>query len=205
MKKYLLASLALGALLLNAPQSYAQMPNMSEMMQFDLNSPYVLGEIGYSFGTENTGDAGLVGIGAGYQLNDYFKSDFTIGYRGMGNIKFQGTPTQKTDINSVPMLANMYMSIPMMDRFSAYGMGGLGISINRTSSDDLAGGKTKTSFAWTTGLGIEYAMSPCMTMDLGYRYTNLGQAKINGKTGYVGKTKSDVTSNDVKLTARFHF
>ena len=68
-----------------------------------------------------------------------------------------------------------------------------------------AKGATKSNFAWTVGAGIEHMFTDCMSLDLGYRYVDLGQARVKSKEGYTGRSKEDMRSHDIKLTARFYF
>lgn len=192
MKKYLLSSLAIAGLMFFTSGAQA----------LDFSKPYVVGEAGYSFGTSNTGDAGVFAVGAGYHVNEYFRGDVTVGYRGFGNVKVNG---QKTDVWSMPVLANLYMTYPIHQRFSVYGMGGLGMAWNKTDSIRGAKGATKSNFAWTAGVGIDYFVNDCLSFDLGYRYVDLGQARVKTRTGYDVKSKSDMRSNDVKLSARYYF
>lgn len=195
MKKYLLSGLAAFGLMMAASSASA----------YDMGQPYILGETGYSFGMDDTGDAGLIGIGAGYKMNEYMKTDLTLGYRGWGDVDMKAVGQKKTDVWSLPVLANLYLSYPVHKQMSVYGMGGIGMSYNKTDDIRDAKGASKTSFAWTTGLGVEYMLNNCMSLDLGYRYTDLGKANVKARAGYTGKSSQDMRSNDVKLTARYYF
>lgn len=196
MKKYLLSGLAIAGLMMAAAHAQAM----------DFSKPYVLGEAGYSFGTSDTGDAGILGVGVGYHLNQYLRTDLTVGYRGWSDVDMKTTSgKKKADLWSVPVLANIYATMPINQMFSVYGMGGIGMAWNKTDSLPDAKGATKTNFAWTAGVGIDYMVNECMSLDLGYRYTDLGQARVKARDGYTGKSKQDVRSNDVKLTARYYF
>lgn len=195
MKKYLSSGLAVVGFMLLANSASA----------YDFNKPYILGEAGYSFGKSDVGDAGIIGIGAGYHINKHLRSDLTLGYRGWGNIDMKADTQSKTDVWSMPVLANFYLTYPIHNQFNIYGMGGLGIAWNKTDNMTDAKGATKSNFAWTTGAGIEYILNKCMSLDLGYSYTDLGQARVKARDGYTGKSKQDVRSNDVKLTARYYF
>lgn len=195
MKKYLLSGFAASLMLFAATSASA----------YDFSKPYVLAEGGYSLGTGDAGDAGILGVGLGYHVNEYMKSDLTIGYRGWGNVDMKADDQKKTDVWSMPVLANFYLSYPATNHFNVYGMAGLGMSLNKTDGLRDAKGATKTNFAWTVGLGAEYMVTDCMSLDLGYRYTDLGQARVKARTGYTGKSKQDLRSNDIKLTARYYF
>ena len=92
-----------------------------------------------------------------------------------------------------------------MNKFDVYGMAGIGMAWNKTDSIRNAKGKTKTNFAWTVGAGVDYFINQCWSLDLGYRFTDLGQARVKGNGQYDGKDKQDIRSNDIKLTARYYF
>jgi len=112
----------------------------------------------------------------------------------------------KTDIWSIPALMNVYATMPIAHGFSVYGMGGLGMAMNRTDKkDDLLKAKTKFDFAWNVGAGVEYQWCPNWALDLGYRFTDLGQARAKEKDGYTGKTKADLRSHDILLSMRYYF
>jgi opacity protein-like surface antigen len=86
-----------------------------------------------------------------------------------------------------------------------YAMAGLGMSYNHTDSTLGASSKDKVSFAWNLGAGVEYAFNDCWTLDLGYRYTDLGKARIKAHEGFTGHKSEELTSHDIKLTARYSF
>lgn len=196
MKKYLLSGLAIAGLMMAASNAHA----------IDFSKPYVLGEAGYSFGIKDTGDAGILGIGAGYHVNEFLRSDLTVAYRGWGDVNMKANEgSRTTDVWSIPALVNLYATMPLNNVFSVYGMGGLGMAWNVTDDMRDAKGATKTNFAWTAGVGFDYMVNNCLSLDLGYRYTDLGQARVKVREGYTGKSKQDMRSNDVKLTARYYF
>ena len=84
-------------------------------------------------------------------------------------------------------------------------MAGLGMAWNVTDDMPDAKGATKSNFAWTVGAGIEHMFTDCMALDIGYRYSDLGQARVKSREGYTGKSKEDMRSHDIKLTARYYF
>lgn len=195
MKKYLLSGMAAAFMMFAATSASA----------YDFSSPYVLAEGGYSFGQKANGDAGILGVGMGYHVNQYMRSDITVGYRGWGNVDMRADRSKKTDVWSIPVLANFYVTYPATERFSVYAMAGLGMAWNKTDNMPDAKGATKSNFAWTAGAGIEQMITDCMSLDLGYRYSDLGQARVKSRAGYTGKSKEDMRSHDIKLTARYYF
>ncbi len=195
MKKYLLSTLAVAGLMVCATTASAE----------PVRGPYVLGEAGYSFGTKNNDDAAILGLGTGYHINDYLRTDLTVSYRGWGKVDFKEPGAKKADVWSIPVMANLYASYPIHRMFDIYAMGGIGVAFNKTDSITNAKGKTKTNFAWQVGAGIDYMINNCWSLDLGYRYSDLGNARVKEQAGFTGRNKQDMRSHDVKLTARYYF
>lgn len=198
MKKYLLSSLAIAGLMVVATTASAE----------PMHKPYVVGEVGYSFGTNDNGDAGLLGIGTGYSINEFLRTDVILSYRGWGDLNFKSSAGKhKADVWSIPVLFNMYATYPIHDKMGVYAMGGIGMAYNKTDSITGAKGKGRFNFAWNIGAGVDYMINDCWTLDLGYRYSDLGTGRVSARTGegYDGKTKQDIRSHDVKLSARYHF
>ena len=196
MKKYLLSTLAVAGILACSTVVSAETAR---------NGAYIVGEAGMGIGVSNNDDSGLFGLGAGYHLNDYMRADLTVGYRPWGKVHFKGTEDSKSDMWSVPVMANAYVSYPVTRSMEIYGTGGLGMSYNKTDHITNARGKSRMSFAWNIGAGISYDINHCWALDFGYRFTDLGSARVRAEAGYDGKTKQDVRSNDIKLSARYYF
>lgn len=199
MKKYLLSTLAVAGIVACATAASA-----AEQTYMPHGS-YVVGSAGWAMGIGDNDDAGIFELGGGYKMNDWMRADMTVGYRPFGKVHFKGSGDDKADMWSIPVMANMYLSYPVYRGMEIYGMGGLGMSWNKTDSVTDAKGKKRMNFAWTAGAGISYALTPCWALDLGYRYTDLGDAKVSGNDMYDGKTKQSVRSNDLKLSARYYF
>ena len=68
---------------------------------------------------------------------------------------------------------------------------------------------TETNFAWAVYGGLAYDVNPSVTIDLSYRYTDLGDARAGVTTTYdgsgVGKGLEieDITSHDLMLGVRW--
>ena len=172
----------------------------------DFYSPshaYSVVQLGYGIGDGDYKEHGIANVGMGYHFNNYMRSDLTVGWRGLGKVKMG---EHKTDFWAVPALMNVYATMPIASGFSLYGMGGLGMSLNRTDKKaDAFKSKTKAGFAWNVGAGIDYQWCSNWSLDLGYRFTDLGQARAKRVDGYVGKTKADLRSHDVLLSMRYYF
>jgi opacity protein-like surface antigen len=70
---------------------------------------------------------------------------------------------------------------------------------------------TDTNFAWGVYGGLAYDVTPSVTLDLSYRYTDLGDVKsgkvttYQGDFAYNGLEINHITSNDVMLGVRWKF
>jgi opacity protein-like surface antigen len=67
---------------------------------------------------------------------------------------------------------------------------------------------TETNFAWALYAGLAYKVTPGLTIDLSYRYTDLGDAKSGIRTAYDlsgtagGIEIEDITSHDLMFGVR---
>ena len=197
MKKYLLSTLAVLTALTVATAASAQTSYYDD--------GYVKVDAGYSMGTGRTDNAALFGVGTGFRLNNYFKADVTAEWRPWGKEQFRKAEGYKADMWSADAMANIYASYPVWDKFSIYATGGVGYAYNKVKNfkGDYKG-KGKSNFAWNVGGGIEYALTSNVCLDLGYRYTDLGNAEAKNRTTGE-KYKEDVKYNDIKLGMQYYF
>lgn len=197
MKKYLLSTLAVAGLF--ACTSVAQAAEST------LPGPYVLGEAGIGIGAGKNKQSGIFGLGAGYHVNSFMRADMTVGYRPWGKVDFNSADSKNAKMWSLPVMANVYAKYPIGHSVDIYGMGGIGMAWNKTDDIHNASGKTKFNFAWAVGAGFDYYLNRCWSFDLGYRFTDLGKAKVRGNNEYLGKSQQSIRANDIKLTARYYF
>lgn len=203
---------------------------------------YLRGDIGYkiyngpdaSFVTSTYTDSwnntsldntGLIGIGAGYRFNDYFRADATIDYEfksgfygegycgGCGGV---GHTIETADIDAWTFLANGYIDVGTWSGFTPYVGAGIGTSYLSTSNvaylnpNGVAGtwdGQGNWNFAWALTAGASYAFSPNTAIDFNYRYLNLGDAA----TGYIpagggGEVQyNNISANEFRVGLRYNF
>ena len=197
MKKYLLSSLAIAGLFGFAANASA---GDNGLMSMNMSNGYAVMQAGMGFGRKDYKESAVFALGGGYHLNQYLKSDLTIGMRAWGKAKKDG---YSADVWTVPALMNVYASMPYRN-LEPYVMGGLGAAWNKSDSTRLAKGDDKFSFAWTLGAGIGYRLSDCWDLDLGYRYVDLGEARAKLKDDSA-RIKKDITSHDIMLSARYYF
>ncbi len=174
----------------------------------------------------------LFGIGFGYDTGHYFRFDLTGEYRGSAVFLAQdrfpgpdpdsfidgGTNEYTADIESWVGLANAYIDIGTWHGVTPYVGGGVGfanisvlgykdVNVPRAS---VAFGRdnNETNFAWAVYGGLAYKVTPGLTIDLSYRYTDLGDIKTGKIATFDNESTSggfqieDITSNDVMLSVR---
>jgi len=174
--------------------------------------------------------AGIFGLGAGYRFNNWFRADITGEYRG--NSQFFGTEnlsypgpsfganTYHATKSEWVVLGNAYVDLGTwwcVTPFIGAGVGGARVSINNFTdlnipNNGVAYGDnvSKWNFAWAVHAGIAYRVTPNFTVELAYRYLDMG----DGLTGdirrfdgindiYNPTTFKSITSHDLKLGVRW--
>mgnify|MGYP000265227841 CR=1 FL=1 len=184
-----------------------------------------------SFGT-----AGIFGLGAGYKFNNWFRADITGEYRG--NSQFHGTDqityaggvgtdTYRATKSEWVVLGNAYVDLGTwwyMTPFIGAGIGGARVSIANFTDASIAnngGGAlpglaladdvARWNFAWALHAGVAYKVTPNFTVELAYRYLDMGNGltgdlrtfdginNINNPTTFRG-----ITSHDLKIGVRWN-
>jgi opacity protein-like surface antigen len=180
--------------------------------------------------------AGIFGAGVGYQFNHWFRADITGEYRG--NSDFSGTDQISypggvgTDVYHATKsewvaLANAYVDLGTwwcITPFVGAGVGAARVSIANFTDQGIAnngGGAlpglaladnvAKWNLAWAIHAGVAYKVNPNFTVELAYRYLNMG----DGMTGdlrtfdgtnnvYNPMTFKNITSQDLMLGVRWN-
>jgi opacity protein-like surface antigen len=130
-----------------------------------------------------------------------------------------GTNEYTADIESWVGLANAYLDLGTYFCVTPYIGGGVGFaSISVLGLKDVnvpnnsvfyAADHTESNFAWAVYAGLAYDVNPSVTIDLAYRYTDLGDARSGTVTAYDNSSfyKSveieDITSQDLMLGVRW--
>jgi opacity protein-like surface antigen len=184
----------------------------------------------------NFSTAGIFGLGAGYRFNNWFRVDITGEYRGNSTffgtdaITFPGgfgTDTYHATKSEWVVLGNAYVDLGTwwcMTPFIGAGVGTARVSIANFTDQGIAnngGGAlpglaladdvAKWNFAWALHAGVAYKVTPNFTVELAYRYLDMG----NGLTGDLRTfdgvnninnptTFKNITSHDLKLGVRWN-
>jgi opacity protein-like surface antigen len=174
----------------------------------DLRSTFGDGQttagLGMVEGPVSAGDPFILGLGAGWQFNNWFRADLTGEYRNA--VGYQASSTYQSSyvgaclpgsgvfcgdeytgsIKTGLVLANGYFDIGNWYGFTPYVGGGLGFAVYQTNAikdtalPPNAGGfgfaanRTGTNFAWSLTGGVAYSILPNLKFDVAYRYVNMG-------------------------------
>ena len=184
--------------------------------------------------TNNFNTAGIFGLGVGYKVNNWFRADVTGEYRG--NSQFFGTDrityaggigtdTYHATKNEWVVLANAYVDLGTWWCLTPYvglGVGGAKVKISGFRDDGIAyvpdlaastvyaADATKMNFAWAVHAGITYKVTQAMSIDLGYRYIDMGSGTTGATRAFDNSftnggpfTFKNITSHDLKLGVRW--
>jgi opacity protein-like surface antigen len=179
----------------------------------------------------------LFGVGVGYQWNHWLRFDVTGEYRGKANfhgidIVTTGAGTKYTDNYTASKsewvgLVNAYVDLGTWWHVTPFIGAGVGFARNTISSftdtcvivnvctnGSVATGATasKWNFAWAAHAGVAYQVTPAFTVELAYRYIDLGDAQSGDLVAFDGTNNvnnpmhfNHLTSHDVKLGVRWMF
>jgi len=180
--------------------------------------------------------APLFGLGIGYTVNNWLRFDVTGEYRGAANFHgydigtaggvifpdlYNGNKSEWT------FLFNGYVDLGTWYNITPFVGAGIGTSRNTISNftdisacvggcgnpgaNAFGGTASQWNFAWALHAGLAYRVSPNFTVELAYRYIDLGNAKSGDLIGFDGTNSGynpmefhHLTSNDVRLGLRFN-
>ena len=160
------------------------------------------------FDTAGLNNTGNLGLGVGYQVNDYFRVDKTFDY--MFSTKFRGSTTgvcgstgaactsrDVSKFSAYSLMANAYVDIykwGMVTPYVGFGLGGTYVKwdkLTNTNDDGSFVHKGKESWRFTYALmaGATVDVTCQVKADLGYRYRHVAGGdmfgyKLNGGPGY---------------------
>ncbi len=177
----------------------------------------------------------LIGLGPGYRFNNWFRVDGTAEYRASAHfhgqqVESQGGVTLPDDYTASKsewlFLANAYVDLGTwwcVTPFVGAGIGASRISIaNFMDTGATQAGATILSttyfdnhaqwnFAWAAYAGLSYQVTPGFSVDLTYRYVNLGNAQTGTPHAFDGTpipqspfVLKDITSNDFMFGMRWN-
>lgn len=131
------------------------------------------------------------------------------------------------EMRSHQLMLNGYYDFKNTTKFTPYVSAGVGVTHikNKISGeamywDDNEGdvmlnlnqSDSDTNFTWSVGAGVTYAVTPNVSLDLGYRYVDAGDLKFSSNlplkdymTSFTYKSEADLSSHDYTLGIRYTF
>lgn len=183
-------------------------------------------------------NASIFGGGLGYQFTNWLRFDATGEYRGKANFHgsqymsgpgFALADNYSGSLSGSVFLANVYVDLGTWWCLTPFVGAGIGAAYNQISSfrDDgvntqfgvaqpgsvtYAANSGTWNLAWDLTAGLAYKVTPGFTVELAYRYLNLGSATTGlANTSFDGSftppqypwTMKTLTSNDFMLGVRW--
>jgi len=180
--------------------------------------------------------APLFGVGVGYQVNQWLRGDLTAEYRAGSTFHALDTVLDAADPDNVIsvndyggkksewlFLANAYVDLGNFRGLKPYIGAGIGASRNTisefidTNIYNGGGGYAENGslwqLAWALHAGVGYEITDQVTLDLGYSFVNLGDAKTGPAHNFDpsitvpndGFRFKNLYSHDIKFGVRYKF
>lgn len=151
-------------------------------------------------GNNAIGDSAVIDFGVGYQINNWFRADVTLGYHSStsySNTTLYGplamcgfaAPAQycydnySARLNSFHGLINGYVDLGTWAGVTPYLGAGIGFAnirmtgitdVGAQSSVGYGSNISQTNFAWALMAGLGYNVNERLKLEMGYRYLNQG-------------------------------
>ncbi|WP_242015048.1 outer membrane protein [Stenotrophomonas maltophilia] len=120
------------------------------------------------------------------------------------------------DVRSQRLMLNVYHDLAINDAWSVYATAGAGLSHIQSggwqgTSNRQYGKATRTGLAWSMGAGVSVAAGTNLTVDLGYRYADLGRTEsgwntfANARGLQDERLQLDLVSREATLGLRYAF
>ncbi len=189
-------------------------PNDTDATTFDSNKQRTFDE-NVEF------DTGVYAGGtAGFEFG-YLRVEGEISYRfsDIKNVTDKQDGFQFTDIDgglgALAVMANAFFDLHNLSPITPYLGGGIGFAVlhmdNVTAFDsrpppgrvDLYPDADDTVFAWQLGAGLEFALTPFMSVDVGYRYFETDKATFN--SGFLNTSNVKLKSHNGMVGLRVKF
>jgi outer membrane immunogenic protein len=172
---------------------------------------YVGGFLGYGWGTVSDDSSVLLGSGdvdlSGWTVGAKLGANFSVGsgfvLGAEGDVAWSGIGGYD-DVTNVDYDINWTSSLRGRAGYDAgafmpYLTGGLAIA--GATASQAGDDNTQVHFGWTAGAGVEVAASEQISVDLGYRFSDYGQATYD----LAGSHDLDLTTHTISAGVNFKF
>ncbi|OED10906.1 outer membrane protein [Burkholderia sp. A2] len=185
-------------------------------VNMELTSPRVASRVG---GPE-TGSNVTGSLGLGYQFGNGWRAEGEYVFKRTNNFTSYWAPfdanANEFHVSAQRLMLNGYKDFDLGRGFSVYGTLGIGVAIVsadgwQTNDTRRFASKTQTNLAYSAGAGVSYAINKRFSIDLGYRYVDMGNVETGFNTfanrinARDEQLKSKLSSNEVFIGLRGRF
>jgi opacity protein-like surface antigen len=202
-------------------------PVVQPLPVIGLNGWYLRGDVGYAWGRIDGADAApgfpspsdsalgnavTGGLGVGYKWS-WLRTDVTFDY--LAPMDYSGSAVSSGDvtakISAASALFNGYIDLGTWYCITPYIGAGAGAAY--VSTTDYAstvappftgGDHHQWNFAWAAMAGLDYAVTPQLKVDVGYRYLNVGDTQTESDS-FGQTTFKNVAAHEVRVGLRWSF
>jgi opacity protein-like surface antigen len=165
-------------------------------------------------------------VGGGFGCGSGFRGlrgELMLDWRGDrdidGTLALPSGAAFTTNVQTWTLMFNAYYDLMQIGALTPYVGAGVGLAYNDLGSVTFSGdpnlvnplnGDDKWSLAWSLMAGVGYQISHRVTLDLGYRYIDMGDVKSSrvDSSGFSGNPPlrvEDLTAHEFKVGLRFAF
>jgi opacity protein-like surface antigen len=162
-----------------------------------------------------------LGVGVGYKINSYLRTDLTADYWFKSH--FTGTSssagpcggggpcnsTDKSSMSALLLLANAYVDLGTWHGVTPYlgaGIGGAYVKWDDFRSTVVQPGASDWRFAYALMAGASYCLTHNLDLDVGYRFTHIQGGKMFGYANNVGPAyDKGMNVHEVRAGLRYNF
>lgn len=157
-----------------------------------------LSYFGLPTGLDVSGAGWSVGGGIGYRIFPFLRAEVSLDYLTLGSASLSPLGPS-VGASATVGLASVYWDIITLAGFTPYLSAGAGFAIDSLSAPAaLQPGGNSWEFAWTAGAGLSFAVSSSFSLDLSYRYLDLGSPAYAG-----GLSLGNATAQQVRFGLRY--
>lgn len=159
-------------------------------------------------------------LALGYQLpsNWRVEAEYTLPKNNeftSGSTRFP-TSFNHHKIRSQRLMVNAYKDFPLNNQFSLYGTAGLGLAHLQSSGWQGNPGRqyfsaSQNNLAYSVGFGVTYTPAPKVSIDLGWRYVDMGKTK-SGANNFANvrglqdeQMRAKLTASEISIGLRYSF
>ncbi len=150
------------------------------------------------------------GLAFGYRMKNLpvrLETEWLWRYRFDFDVDVSTGQNVKTDVGTHSLMWNAFYDFPAWHSYTFYLGAGLGVALSQTEANDSGAGQSDESaanFTWMASVGARRPITDFWTVDLSYRYSDLGEIET-GTTPAGVITADSYTSHDVLIGIVYGF